>query len=274
MVPDEQALGGQQLPQQLTAGLSKVAGIDAVELLRLGVGILEIVQQGRSRCGSHGGAHVVDVLYLIILHPAKGGGCNAHALTLRLQKAAPGSGGRPLGRGRAHRTVAQGRAELPFCRAEMAGRQDQQRPGRTALAQGSPQRKALGHGAAGPEQPGKGHAQLPHGVAGCRALGLQIPCKSKLHLFLRERRLLQAEPCGTQLQVCFRSFPAGLAKAVVCAQFIELCGQRAFALFFAAHCRPCSNDRRRLEQQGVPAPDRHRQNFSFPAKNTERVGSA
>ena len=44
MVPDEQALGGQQLPQQLTAGLSKVAGIDAVELLRFGAGILKIVQ--------------------------------------------------------------------------------------------------------------------------------------------------------------------------------------------------------------------------------------
>ena len=106
-------------------------------------------------------------------------------------------------------------------------------------------------------------AQLPHGIAGCRALGLQIPGKGQLHLFLRKRRLLQAQPRGAQLQVFFRSFPAGLAKAVVCAQLVELCRQRAFALFFAAHRCTRSDHRQCLEQQGIPAPDRHRQNFSF-----------
>ena len=83
------------------------------------------------------------------------------------------------------------------------------------------------------------------------------------HLFLRKRRLLQAQPRGAQLQVFFRSFPAGLAKAVVCAQLVELCRQRAFALFFAAHRCTRSDHRQCLEQQGIPAPDRHRQNFSF-----------
>ncbi len=138
-----------------------------------------------------------------------------------------------------HRAVAQRRAELPLCRAEVAGSHGQQIARSTALAQSSAQRKALGHGAAGPEQPGKGHAQLPHGIAGCRALGLQIPGKGQLHLFLRKRRLLQAQPRGAQLQVFFRSFPAGLAKAVVCAQLVELCRQRA-ALFLQPTAAPAA----------------------------------
>ena len=221
------------------------------------------MQQGGSCCRGHGSPHIVDVLYLIILHTAKGGSGNTNAFALRLQKAASGSGGSPLGRGRAHRAVAQRRTELPLCRAEVAGSHGQQIARSTAFAQSSAQRKALGHGAAGPEQPGKGHAQLPHGIAGCRALGLQIPGKGQLHLFLRKRRLLQAQPRGAQLQVFFRSFPAGLAKAVVCAQLVELCRQRAFALFFAAHRCTRSDHRQCLEQQGIPAPDRHRQNFSF-----------
>lgn len=58
--------------------------------------------------------------------------------------------------------------------------------------------------------------------------------------FLRKRRLLQAQPRGTQLQVFFRSFPAGLAKAVVCAQLVELCRQRAFALFLPPTAAPAA----------------------------------
>ncbi len=41
MVFDQKAFCGQQLPQQLTAHLPKVAGIDAVELLRFGAGSLK-----------------------------------------------------------------------------------------------------------------------------------------------------------------------------------------------------------------------------------------
>ena len=89
MVFDQQAFCGQQLPQQLTAHLPKVAGIDAVELLRFGAGILKIVQQGGSRCRGHGSPHIVDVLYLIILHTAKGGSGNANAFALRLQRQHP-----------------------------------------------------------------------------------------------------------------------------------------------------------------------------------------
>ena len=44
MILEEQALGGQQLPEQLTAHMAQVAGADGIELLRLGVGIGEVAQ--------------------------------------------------------------------------------------------------------------------------------------------------------------------------------------------------------------------------------------
>ena len=273
MVLQQKALCGQQFPQQLAAHLAKVTSVDAVELLGLGVRIPEIVQQGGGRRRGHGRAHVVDVLHLIVLHPAEGGCSNAHALALGLQQAAPGCGGRPLGGGGAHGPVAQGRAELPLGRAEVAGRHGQQVPRGPGTAQHCAQAQGFRHGAAGPEHPRKGHPQLPHGIAGRRALGLQVARKGQLDLLLREGGFFQAEPCGPQLQVSLRRFPAGLAEAVVRGKLVELRCQRALALFLAAHRRPGSDHRRRFKQQGIPAAVHHEQNFPFPATNAKFYGT-
>ena len=104
-----------------------------------------------------------------------------------------------------------------------------------------------------------------HDVARTRsALALDFDPRSRTRAELAALEITDAMAArGAQLQVFFRSFPAGLAKAVVCAQLVELCRQRAFALFFAAHRCTRSDHRQCLEQQGIPAPDRHRQNFSF-----------
>ena len=172
VVFQQQTLCCQQLPQHLTAHQPKVAGVDAVEIPQFCMGIGKIMQQGGGCCRCHGCAHVVDILDVIVLHPAKGCGGNAHPLPCRTQQAAPGGGGRPLrGRG-AHRAIAQRGAELTFCRAEMAGGHGQQILRRPAAAQRRAQRQRLRHGAARPEQPRKGHAQLPQRVAGGGALRL------------------------------------------------------------------------------------------------------
>ena len=85
MVLHQQALGRQQLPQQAAAHLPQIPGVDAVEFLRLGVGVGKIMQQGGRGCRGHGRAHVVDVPDLIILHTAEGA-CD-YALLARIHGA-------------------------------------------------------------------------------------------------------------------------------------------------------------------------------------------
>ena len=230
------------------------------------MGIGQILQQGGSCCRCHGCAHIVDILDVIVLHPAKSCGGNAHPLPCRTQQAAPGGGSRPLrGRG-AHRAVTQRGAELTFCRAEMAGGHGQQVLCRAAAAQCRAQRQRLGHGAARAEQPRKGHTQLPQRVAGGRALRLQIPCQRKVHPLCGQRRLLQAEPCRPQLQLLFGGFPAALSQPVVGGQFIKARRQRAIALFFAANRRLCGDDRRGMEQQGIAPTLCHKKFLPFCKK--------
>ena len=267
MVLHQQALGRQQLPQQAAAHLPQVPGVDAVEFLRLGVGVGKIMQQGGRGCRGHGRAHVVDVPDLIILHTAEGGRRYRHSRPGRLQQAAACRRYGPLGGGGAYSAVAQRGAELPLGGTEMAGRHGQQVLRRPGGAQRSPQTQCFRHGTAGPEHPGKGYTQLPHGITGGRTLGLQVPCQHQPDLFFGQLRLLQAEPGRPQLQVFFRCLPAALAEPVVTAQLIKGCSQRAFPLLFAAHRRLRSDHGRRAEQQCVAASLCHEQNFSFPAKN-------
>ena len=66
-----------------------------------------------------------------------------------------------------------------------------------------------------PEQPRKGHAQLPQRVAGGGALRLQVPCQRKVHPLCGQSRFLQAEPCRPQLQLLFGGLPAALSQPVV-----------------------------------------------------------
>ena len=70
VVFQQQTLCCQQFPQHLTAHQPKVAGVDAVKIPQFCMGIGKIVQQGGSCCRCHGCAHVVDILDVIILHPA------------------------------------------------------------------------------------------------------------------------------------------------------------------------------------------------------------
>ena len=129
MVLDEQALGGQQFPEELAAHMAQVAGADGIELLRLGVGIGEVAQELCRRSRSHGGPHVVDVPDLIVLHPPEGHGPDADPLPGGAQQTGPGGGGRPLGGRGADGSIAQRGAELAFGGAEMAGCHGQQAVG-------------------------------------------------------------------------------------------------------------------------------------------------
>ena len=203
------------------------------------------VAAAAGRC--HGCAHVVDILDVIVLHPAKGRGGNAHPLPCRAQQTAPGGGSRPLGGRGAHRAVTQWGAELTLCRAEMTGSHRQQVLRRAAAAQCRAQRQRLGHGAARAEQPRKGHAQFPQRVAGGGALRLQISRQRKVHLLCGQASLLQAEPRRPQLQLLFGGFPAALSQPIVGGQFVKARCQRALALFFAARRRLCGDDRRGVE---------------------------
>ena len=230
------------------------------------MGIGKIMQQRGGCCRCHGCAHVVDILDVIILHPAKGCGGNAHPLPCRTQQAAPGGGSRPLRSRGAHRAVTQRGAELTLCRAEMAGGHGQQVLCRAAAAQCRAQRQRLGHGAARAEQPRKGHAQLPQRVAGGGALRLQVPCQRKVHPLCGQSRLLQAEPRRPQLQLLFGGFPAALSQPVVGGQFIKARRQRAIALFFAANRRLCGDDRRGVEQQGIAPTLCHKKFLPFCKK--------
>jgi len=144
----------------------------------------------------------------------------------------------------------------------MAGGHGQQVLRRPAAAQRRAQRQRLGHGAARPEQPRKGHAQLPQRVAGGGALRLQVPRQRKVYPLCGQRRFLQAEPCRPQLQLLFGGLPAALSQPVVGGQFVKARRQRAIALFFAAHRRLCGDDRRGMEQQGI-APALCHKIFSF-----------
>ena len=215
------------------------------------MGVGKILQQRSGCCRCHGCAHVVDILDVIVLHPPKGGGGNAHPLPCRTQQAAPGGGSRPLGGRGAHRAVTQWGAELTLCRAEMTGSHGQQVLRRPAAAQRRAQRQRLRHGAARPEQPRKGHAQFPQRVAGGGALRLQISRQRKVHLLCGQASLLQAEPRRPQLQLLFGGFPAALSQPIVGGQFVKARCQRALALFFAARRRLCGDDRRGMEQQGI-----------------------
>ena len=215
------------------------------------MGVGKILQQRSGGCRCHGCAHVVDILNVIVLHPPKGGGGNAHPLPCRAQQTAPGGGSRPLGGRGAHRAVTQWGAELTLCRAEMTGGHRQQVLRRPAAAQRRAQRQRLRHGAARPEQPCKGHAQFPQRVAGGSALRLQVPCQRKVYPLSGQRRLLQAAPRCPQLQLLFGGFPAALSQPVVGGQFVKARRQRALALFFAACRRLCGDDRRGMEQQGI-----------------------
>ena len=78
------------------------------------------------------------------------------SLRLGPQNAAPRRRGRPLGRGRPYRTVAQRRTELAFCCAEMAGRHGQQAVGHPGAAQRRAEAQRLGHRAARAEQAREG----------------------------------------------------------------------------------------------------------------------
>ena len=133
----------------------------------------------------------------------------------------------------------------------MTGGHGQQPTGIPAAAQRRPQGQGLCHGAASPEHPCKRDPQLPHRIAGSRALRLQVPRQRQLDLLLRHLSFLQAEPCSPQLQVFLRCFPAGLSKTVVLAQLIKAGRQGAFPFFFAPHRRPGRNDRRLAEQQCI-----------------------
>ena len=148
----------------------------------------------------------------------------------------------------------------------MAGGHSQQVLRRPAAAQRRAQRQRLGHGAARPEQPRKGHAQLPQCIAGGGALRLQVPCQRKIHPLGGQRRFLQAEPCRPQLQLLFGGFPAALSQPVVGGQFIKARRQRAIALFFAAHRRLCGDDRRGMEQQGIAPTLCHKKFLPFCKK--------
>ena len=253
MVLEQQSLRRQQVAEELAPHMAEVAGVDAVEVLRSAAGILQIVQKGGCGRRGHGRAHVVDVFYLIVLHPPEGDGTELHPLARRPQQAGARRRGRPLGRGRPHRTVAQRRAELALCRAEMAGRHGQQAVGHPGAAQRRAEAQRLGHRAARAEQAREGDAKLPHGVAGCGALGLQVPRQHEADLFGGRLGLFKAEPRRLQGQLLFGGFPAGLAEEVVGAQRIEAGGEGAFALLFAADGRMRRHDGRRREQKGISA---------------------
>ena len=152
--------------------MAEVAGVDAVEVRRGAAGVLQIVQKSRGGSGGHSRTHVVDVFYFIVLHPSEGGGAELHTLTGGPQQAGTRRRSRPLGGGRADSAVAQRRAELTFCRTEMAGRHRQQAVGHACTAQRRAEAQRFGHRAAGPEEADKGDAQLPQGVAGRGTLGL------------------------------------------------------------------------------------------------------
>ena len=183
MVLEEQPLGGQKFPEELAAHMAEVAGVDGVEILRFAVGVPQVVQQGGGSCRGHGCAHVVDVLDLVILHPAEGHSPDADARSGGPQQTGSGGGGSPLGCGGADGSIAERGAELTLCRAEMAGRHGQQPVGHPGGTERSPQPQRFGHRAAGPEQPGVRDAQRPQGIVGGRALGLEIPGQHKADLF-------------------------------------------------------------------------------------------
>ena len=150
--------------------------------------------------------------------------------------------------------VAQRGAELALGGAEVPRGHGQHPFGHPAGAEGRPQPQRFGHGAARPKQPRIGHAQLPHGVAGRGALGLQVPCQGQADRVLGRAALAQAEPGRPQLQSPLGGLPVFLAEQVVPAQLVKGGGQRAFALLFAAHRRVGRDDRRRGKKQGVPLP--------------------
>lgn len=150
--------------------------------------------------------------------------------------------------------VAQRGAELPLGGAEVPRGHGQNPAGHPAGAEGGPQPQGLRHGAAGPEQPRVGDAQLPHGVAGGGALGLQVPRQGQADRVLGGMALLEAEPGRPQLQGPLGGLPVVLAEEVVPAQLVKSAGQGAFALFFAPHRRVGRKDRRRGKKQGVPLP--------------------
>ena len=172
MVLEQKSFCRQQVAQELAAHMAEVAGVDAVEVRRGAAGVLQIAQKGRGGSGGHSRTHVVDVFYFIVLHPSEGGGAELHTLTGGPQQAGTRRRSRPLGGGRADSAVAQRRAELTFCRTEMAGRHSQQAVGHTCTAQRRAEAQRFGHRAAGPEEADKGDAQLPQGVAGRGTLGL------------------------------------------------------------------------------------------------------
>ncbi len=114
MVLEEQALGGQQLPEQLTAHMAQVAGADGIELLRLGVGISEVAQERCRRSRSHRGPHVVDVPDArSCTRLGSRPGCQP--LPRRGGAGRPRRrGGRPLGGGGAHGPIGKG---ARYCRS-------------------------------------------------------------------------------------------------------------------------------------------------------------
>ena len=165
--------------------------------------------------------------------------------------------GSPLGGGGAHGSVGKRGAELPLGGAEVAGGHGQQAVCHSGAAQAGPNAQRLGHGAAGPEQPHKRQVQLPQGVAGRRALGLQVPGQHQADLLFRGVGLFQAEAGRPQLQNFFRRLPVGLPAVVVREQLVKLRGQRALALFFAAHRRVGRDHGHPLKQKGIAAPCCH-----------------
>ena len=247
----------QQFGQQGAAHPAQVPGIDAVESGGGRAGVPQVAQEGGCRSWGHGGPHVGDVPDLVVLHPAKGDAAHRHAGAVRAggaQQAAARRGGGPLGGGGAHRPIAQRGAELALGGAEVPRGHGQHPFGHPAGAEGRPQPQRFGHGAAGPEQPRVGHAQLPHGVAGGGALGLQVPRQGQADRVLGGPAFLEAEPGGPQQQSPLGGLPVLLAEKVVFAQLVKGGGQRAFALLFAAHCPVGHDDRRRRKKQGVPLP--------------------
>ena len=170
-----------------------------------------------------------------------------------------------MGGGGALATVGQRGAVLPLGRAEMAAGQGRRPVGQAAGCKAGRQRQPLGHGAARPVQPGKGHIQLAHGVMAGGALALQVAAEHQTQRVRRKPGPAQQLIHALALQLALCLFPGGLAKAVVLKQQVEPGGKGAFALLFAAHGGPGLHRRRPVKQNYIASALGHGAHAPFPA---------
>ena len=114
LAPDADALLAEQVHQRFLSQRAQIPGDDEIEILRAGVGVVEVgsdcVEGGRR----HGAAHVRRVADPQICDGAHGGGGDLHSSAAALYQGGTASCDGPLGGGGALTAVAQRKAVLPL----------------------------------------------------------------------------------------------------------------------------------------------------------------